>query len=155
VSKPIDRIVASLTEKEWDAQLFETKKGLATTLGWTLVYHTYRSTRSPSGFPDRVLVRDRVVFVELKAEDGRPTARQREWLTGLARAGAEAYLWRPSDLEEIGAVLAGRWRVERVERGIYLASPERLWVPGSMWIVANGAADRADAIRPDPARRLP
>ncbi len=83
-------------EKEWDYQLFNSKKGLAPMLGWRLCYHTLRSKGSQSGFPDRVLVRERVIFAELKREKGVVSDHQREWLDGLAAAGAEVYLWLPS-----------------------------------------------------------
>jgi hypothetical protein len=81
-------------------------------LGWRLCYHTLRSKGSQSGFPDRVLVRERVIFAELKREKGKPTDSQIEWLDQLAFAGAEVYLWRPSDLEEIGQILATRHRLQ-------------------------------------------
>ena len=95
--------LADLTEKEWSAQVYE----LARTLGWTR-YHTYRSERSQPGFPDEVLVRDRVIFAELKRETGKLTDAQRDWLEKLGRAGAEVYVWRPSDLAGIGRVLMER-----------------------------------------------
>ncbi len=97
-------------EKEFDYQLFNSKKGLAPMLGWRLCYHTLRSKGSQSGFPDRVLVRERVIFAELKREKGVPTPAQIEWLNGLAAAGAEVYLWRPSDLDEIAKILSHRGR---------------------------------------------
>jgi len=47
-------------------------------------YHTYRSTRSPSGFPDYVLPVGRwLIFAELKAAGGSPTAEQAWWLLAL------------------------------------------------------------------------
>jgi hypothetical protein len=108
-AKPLEDIL----EKEWDATLFNSQKGLAPMLGWRLCYHTLRSKGSQSGFPDRVLVRERVIFAELKREKKVATpisAHQREWLDGLAMAGAEVYLWRPSDLDEIAAILSMRAR---------------------------------------------
>lgn len=128
--------LVELAEKEWDAQLFNSKKGLAVTLGWKLVYHTLRSKGSRSGFPDRVLVRDRPLFVELKREDGKPTDAQIEWLTGLARAGAETYLWRPSDLEEIAAVLGRRWRWEG-DRLRWAVGDDATFMPRSLWLPAG------------------
>lgn len=135
--------LAELDEKAWDAQLFATKTGLATTLGWTLRYHTLRSKGSTSGFPDRVLVRDRVIFAELKKEGGKPTDAQRTWLTGLAKAGAEVYLWRPSDLEEAGAVLGKRWQFIGAPEQLTptLSSAHRVWTPGSLWLPAGHRHD--------------
>jgi hypothetical protein len=92
-----------VSEKAWQAQVVE----LARMLGW-LVYHTFNSRRSQAGFPDLTLVRERVVFVELKAERGKPTAEQAHWLEALEAADAEVYLWKPSSLEEVGRVLSRR-----------------------------------------------
>ncbi len=77
-----------------------------------LRYHTYRSQRSPSGFPDLCLVRPpRVLFIELKSEKGKPTTDQARWLQLLERCpGIEVYLWRPADFERIAKVLSPRWR---------------------------------------------
>jgi hypothetical protein len=76
-------------------------------LGWT-TYHTLRSRGSRAGYPDRTLVRERILFVELKREKTGPTDDQVEWLDKLATAGGEVYLWRPSDLDEIARILTGR-----------------------------------------------
>jgi hypothetical protein len=61
-----------------------------------------------AGFPDLVLVRDRVVFAELKAERGTLSDDQAEWLAVLEGAGVEAYCWRPSDWPHIEQILAAR-----------------------------------------------
>lgn len=73
---------------------------MAKALGW-IHYHTYTSKRSPVGFPDLVLVHPdkRICLVrELKAEKGRFRPMQQEWLDGLASAGIDAGVWRPSDV---------------------------------------------------------
>ena len=93
-----------LTEAAFQRQVLD----LARLCGWRW-YHTHRSDRSPSGFPDLVLVhpkRGLVVFAELKREGGRTTQAQRDWLADLRQAGV-AYEWRPSDWPEIVAVLTG------------------------------------------------
>lgn len=78
----------------------------AIALDW-LGYHTHDSRRSSPGFPDCVFVRgDRIVFAELKGEQGKLTTAQHEWLTRLRAAGAEVYLWKPSDWLEIRRVLS-------------------------------------------------
>lgn len=70
------------------------------TLDW-LGYHTYDSRRSPQGFPDLVLVnarQHRLIFSELKKQDGRQSPAQVLWERVLRAAGVgEFYLWRPSD----------------------------------------------------------
>jgi hypothetical protein len=78
---------------------------LAEALGW-IVYHTHDSRKSAPGFPDLVLVRERIVFAELKMPGKQATAEQAAWLHTLMRAGAEVYLWVPEQWEEIGQVLA-------------------------------------------------
>lgn len=127
------------TEKEWDALLFASKKGLASTLGWRLVYHTLRSKGSRAGFPDRVLVRERVVFAELKSAKGRLSADQVEWLDGLSIAGAECYVWSPPDLDEIGLVLGKRWKFDPVTHS--LERKEMFLLPKSIWIPGRGRRD--------------
>lgn len=85
--------------------------------GW-LVYHTAFSMKSDAGFPDLVLVKDRIIFAELKRENLWPTEGglsqsavprwingQREWLQQLSRAGGETYLWWPSDSHDIATIL--------------------------------------------------
>ena len=49
------------------------------------------------GYPDLTLVRDRVLWVEVKTERGRVRPEQELWLEALREAGAEAYVWRESD----------------------------------------------------------
>lgn len=92
-----------ITEKEWLEQI----RTLAKQLGW-YTYHTHRSRRSEPGFPDLVLVRDRVLFVELKTETGKATDVQADWLARLQLAGANAFLWRPGDLEDAARELTHR-----------------------------------------------
>ena len=95
----------AMSEADWQC----TVRDLARTLGY-LTYHTHDSRRSDSGFPDLVLVRDEVIFVELKAEKGRLTQAQALWQAALLGAGARAYVWRPSDYDEVEQVLSGRGR---------------------------------------------
>src|SRR5688572_2816806 len=58
-----------------------------------------------NGFPDVVLVRDRVSWVELKTDTGRLTPEQEDWAACLSAAGQEVYLWRPRDWPTIEATL--------------------------------------------------
>ncbi len=60
------------------------------------------------GFPDLVLIRPpRLIFAELKSEKGRLSLDQELWLADLEEipTGIEVYLWRPSDIDEIQAIL--------------------------------------------------
>ena len=68
--------------------------------GWK-VYHTYDSRRSEPGFPDLVLVRDKVLFRELKTEKGRLTVAQEAWGEILTAAGADYEVWRPGMIKDI------------------------------------------------------
>lgn len=92
-----------LAEKVAQASIVE----LATLLGW-LVYHTHDSRRSQAGFPDLVLVRERVIFAEIKRVGEQPRPSQVEWLNGLSRAGAEVYVWTWDDYDEIARILSLR-----------------------------------------------
>jgi hypothetical protein len=78
---------------------------LAKLLGWR-AYHTFDSRRSQKGYPDLTLVRDRVIVAELKAEAGKTTVEQDEWIEAFRAAGVAAYCWRPSDWSEIEKVLS-------------------------------------------------
>ena len=95
-----------ILEADWQRDVVK----LAKTLGWR-VYHTYNSRRSAHGFPDLVLVRDRVVYLELKREKTHPTDEQKAWIRDLLAAGAEVYIARPRNLDELGKVLSSRHRV--------------------------------------------
>ena len=86
--------------------------GLAAWAGWRR-YHPrparYKDGRHAThysgeqGFPDLVLAHPRrgVIFAELKTEKGRLSEPQKLWIEELTAGGVEAYVWRPSDLEEI------------------------------------------------------
>ena len=47
------------------------------------------------GWPDLVLVRDRVLYAELKSATGRLSEDQSEWLLALEKAHVEVHVWRP------------------------------------------------------------
>jgi hypothetical protein len=97
------REVLNEAEREGDFQ--DKVRQLAELKGW-LVYHTHDSRRSDEGFPDLVMSRDRVVFAELKSEKGKLSEKQLEWVAGLRDlAGAEVYVFRPSDWDRVVEVL--------------------------------------------------
>lgn len=84
---------------------------LADALGWGPIYHTRFSIGSKRGYPDLHMLRgNRSLFAELKSMRGTVPDAQKMWLEALRAAGHEAYLWRPSDIDEIEAVLAAKER---------------------------------------------
>jgi hypothetical protein len=91
-----------IDEKTFQAAVIRRAKEL----GWRH-YHTHDSRRSPSGFPDLVLVRcGRLIFAELKRQEGGIlTAEQKNWYDDLRDACREVYLWRPADWPQIEEVL--------------------------------------------------
>ena len=68
-------------------------------------FHPYDSRRSVAGWPDLVLVKDRIIFVELKSEKGRLSPAQRQWRDDIQGAGGEWYLIRPTGLADFAKVL--------------------------------------------------
>ncbi len=69
--------------------------------GWKTYHVPYEDGRRPPGFPDLVLVRDKVLFRELKTDTGELSASQRVWINQLRKAGANVEVWRPEDMEII------------------------------------------------------
>lgn len=102
---PIEAFLG-MSEADWQGTVVQ----YARALGWE-VYHTHDSRRSEAGYPDLTLVRPpRVVFAELKVEErkgrGRLTSAQGRWLEKLgACPGVEAYLWRPSQHNDVWDIL--------------------------------------------------
>lgn len=71
-----------------------------------LVYHTHDSRRSDPGFPDLVIVGSRrMIYRELKKQDGVVSAMQQYWIDRLREIGHDADVWRPSDLPRIAQEL--------------------------------------------------
>lgn len=70
-------------------------------------WHDAYSRWNKRGLPDLIAVRPpRLLFLELKAEDGRVTREQQEWLALLALIpGVVARVVRPSDWPEVERLL--------------------------------------------------
>lgn len=90
---------------------------LAKQFGW-LYYYTADSRRSPRGYPDLCLVKDKkLIYAELKTKIGKLRPEQKTWLNALTQVkGVQVYLWRPGDWAQIEAVLSGQskgkqWKV--------------------------------------------
>lgn len=93
-----------ITEAAFQRQVVQ----LAKMLGWK-IYHPVVSRLSVKGWPDLVIVRERVLYRELKAENKQTTPEQDEWLAVLAAAGQDVGVWWPHMLEtEIKQTLTRR-----------------------------------------------
>jgi hypothetical protein len=62
-------------------------------------FHDHDSRRNRAGFPDLVVCGSSGhLFRELKTEAGRLRPEQLDWLSRLTQGGADAAIWRPTDL---------------------------------------------------------
>ena len=107
----------SMTEAEFQDQVVQ----LLHVLGYRVAHfapamNARGNYRTPTrydakGFPDLVAVRPegkrgaRIIYIELKSDKGRLSKEQGAWLADLNGAGAEAYIWRPSDWHELAAIV--------------------------------------------------
>ena len=91
-----------ISERDLQRQVLD----LARILGWS-AYHPMLSKWSERGWPDLALCRPpRLVFIELKRENGKVTEDQIRWLNMLGECiGVETYLFRPSDFNTITETL--------------------------------------------------
>lgn len=78
---------------------------LARRMGWRCAHfppvQTERGWRTPvaadgKGWPDLLLVRERVLVAEVKGDGDRLSAEQQTWITAFHMAGIEAYVWTPA-----------------------------------------------------------
>lgn len=61
-------------------------------------YHVRDSRRSAPGWPDWVIVGGRILYRELKTQQGRVSSEQQRVGYLLQAAGADWAVWRPTDL---------------------------------------------------------
>ena len=89
---------------------------LATILGWSTAHfrpaQTAKGWRTPvsgdlgKGWPDLTLVRgERIIFAELKRDNGKLTPDQERVLNVLGGTGAEVRVWFPADFDRIAEIL--------------------------------------------------
>jgi predicted type IV restriction endonuclease len=107
-----DKYFREFSEAQWQALVIR----IAMYAGWK---HYHPPDNRPNkngkvqqnivaGFPDLVLVKnERLIFAELKKETGILSAAQKDWLSRLEKTGAEVYVWRPSQQEEVEKILEG------------------------------------------------
>jgi hypothetical protein len=105
----------ALSEAEFRAQVDE----LAAMYGWLWmhvdplrgkggIWRTPTHGSLGKGWPDSLYVHPRarrILFIEFKCEIGKASDDQVRVLGVLMAAGLEAYIWRPSDIEQIAEVL--------------------------------------------------
>lgn len=105
----------AMSEAEFQSMVVE----LARACGWKTMHvrrsigkgRKWTTATSVVGWPDLTIYRPgRLIFAELKAESGRLTQEQAVVLGDLHFAGAETYVWKPSDLDEIAQILGRRGR---------------------------------------------
>lgn len=108
-----------MTERELQNAVGE----MARTFGWRAAH--FRPARTADGwrtavgfdgkgFPDLVLARERLLFVELKAARGRLGPEQVAWREALEHAGCEYHLWTPvewmaGDVDRVLAPVGAMW----------------------------------------------
>lgn len=64
-----------------------------TKYGWT----TAMQGKFSKGFPDLLLLRERLVVAEIKGDGDKLRPEQEEWLLAFERAGGESYVWNSKD----------------------------------------------------------
>ena len=100
-----------LTEEAFQSLVID----MAHAAGWKVAH--FRPARTSKGWrtavsgdgkglPDLILVRERVVWAELKAVTKKMTNEQIDWAVWLLDANQEWYCWDPKDMDEIKKVLA-------------------------------------------------
>lgn len=96
------RDLMKLSEADFQKQIIE----YAELHGWRWWHVNDSRGQAMTDFPDLVLVRERVLYRELKKLGGKLTAGQQTALDALRRAGADAEAWWPSDWDLIEQTLA-------------------------------------------------
>ncbi len=75
-------------------------------MGWRVAHtppiQTERGWRTAvaadgKGFPDLLMVRERVLVAEIKGDGDRLTEEQAAWIAAFASAGVGAFTWTPED----------------------------------------------------------
>lgn len=73
--------------------------------GW-IAFHDHDSRRNAAGFPDLLLIRERVVWLELKYGRGKVRPKQQAFIDALRAAGQEVHVAWPGDIPRVLEVLA-------------------------------------------------
>lgn len=114
-----------MTEAEFQSQVMQVAK----LYGWK-IQHTrpaqYANGRwatpiqGDAGFPDLVLshAEHGTIYAELKAENGRLSPAQVDWINTLAAAGDEIHVWRPRHFDMIVKRLSGTSWAALLDMGV-------------------------------------
>lgn len=101
-------VVSDVPQPDWDEPRFQRwVVATARANGWLVRIMDqrgrpgWRGQASDKGWPDLLLVRDRVVWLELKARDGTLREDQKVVLAALQAAAAEVYVVDPSSWESL------------------------------------------------------
>ncbi|HEY8597104.1 MAG TPA: hypothetical protein VIL85_01660 [Thermomicrobiales bacterium] len=81
-----------ISEEDFQALVVD----LAERFRW-LCWHDNDSRRNDAELPDLLLLRERLIWRELKTQKGRLSAEQAAWGERLLRGGQDWAIWRPQD----------------------------------------------------------
>jgi len=99
-----DIIAKDMSEAQLQTNVIE----MAEALGWR-VFHCRDSRRQKvEGLPDLIMVRERVIWAELKRSKKDATVLQWQVIEELKRAGQEVYVWHPEQWLSGGVQVALR-----------------------------------------------
>lgn len=93
--------VPELSEAEFQAQVIAIAEGW----GWLVIHINDSRKQKAVGWPDLVLIRERVLYRELKRVGRRPTLVQQATLDALKGAGQDVGVWTPADWPDIHQAL--------------------------------------------------
>ena len=102
-----------------EADFQQAVKELAELNGWKYVHfhdsrrgvpdgrggHKLVGDKDARGWPDVVLIRERALFRELKADGKQLTQSQADMIKRMTLAGLDADVWRPADWDKIAEIL--------------------------------------------------
>lgn len=105
-------LYSQISEETFTKQVIQ----LARVFGWRVAHFRPAMTKrgrwvtpvqgDGKGFPDLFMLRhNRAIAAELKSAKGTVTPEQELWLEAAKRANFEAYIWKPSDIDEVERVL--------------------------------------------------
>jgi len=113
--KSADTLAAGKKPPESEAEFQRCVIDLAHARGWSVAHFRPARTKAGGwitpvaadgkGWPDLALCRERLVFAELKRQNGKLAPEQAAWIISLQYAGQEVHVWRPSDWAEVERVL--------------------------------------------------